>query len=116
MKKFTSAFLTLAVIWNSICVLSIAATESKSEKPAITNIFMQLGSDITQRNLTWFSLSRDLGVVTYAKASEMIEGAFPENATKVGAYRANSLRSFKSGYYYNKATMTDLLPGESYCY
>ena len=54
---------------------------------AITNIFMQLGSNITERNFTWFSKSNETGYITYAKSDDVIDGKFPSNAKKVAATR-----------------------------
>lgn len=103
---------------------TVCGEEDPNALAPITNIFMQLGGDITQRNYTWFSTSTETGYITIAKASDMVDGAFPADATKVAAtrdvtsytFRDGVTYAFKEGYVNNKATVTDLVPGETYCY
>lgn len=88
------------------------------DPPKITNVVMQLGADESQRNFTWFSLSADDGKLTYAKADDLVDGAFPSDAAVIGATRdsADGEYSLKAYYYNNKATITGLEPDTLYYY
>ncbi len=88
------------------------------DPPVITNVVMQLGADESQRNFTWFSLKGDAGKLTYAKADDLVDGAFPSDATVVTATRdsAEGEFSLKAFYYNNKATITGLEPNTKYYY
>ncbi len=88
----------------------------EAPKGIITNIVMQLGSSLTDRNFTWFSTSSETGYITYATADELIDGKIPSTATKVAANRDGNGVSLKSGYYNNKATISNLVPGTTYYY
>ena len=90
----------------------------ENNAPQFTNISILLGSDSSQRNFTWFSLSGDVGKITYEKTSTMIDGEFSSNAKTVTATREHnsSVYSKKEYYYQNKAVMTGLEPGTEYCY
>ena len=81
----------------------------------ITNVVMQPGSDITQRNFTWFSQSGETGYITYAKTEQMYNGGFPANAVKVAATRDGD-KSLRPGFYNNKVTVSGLEPGAEYSY
>jgi len=86
--------------------------------PQFTNISMLLGSDSTQRNFTWFSLSPEQGKITYEKMETMIDGEFSSNAKTVTATREHDSSEYskKEYYYQNKAVMTDLETETEYCY
>ena len=86
--------------------------------PQFTNISMLLGSDSTQRNFTWFSLSPEQGKITYEKMETMIDGEFSSNAKTVTATREHDSSEYskKEYYYQNKAVMTDLETETDYCY
>ena len=88
------------------------------DPPVITNVVMQLGADESQRNFTWFSLKEDAGKLTYAKAEDFVDGAFPSDATVITATRdsAEGEYSLKAYYYNNKATITGLEPNTLYYY
>ncbi len=88
------------------------------DPPKITNVVMQLGADESQRNFTWFSLKEDAGKLTYAKAEDLVDGAFPNNATVLTATRdsAEGEYSLKAFYYNNKTTITGLEPNTKYYY
>ncbi|MBQ8747035.1 MAG: metallophosphoesterase family protein [Clostridia bacterium] len=81
--------------------------------PAFTNIVLQLGADESKLNFTWFSLDEGEGTITFAKASEMVDGAFPETATVVTAARTDSVKDY---YFANKATIEGLEPSTDYYY
>ncbi len=88
------------------------------DPPKVTNVVMQLGADESQRNFTWFSLKADAGKLTYAKADDLVDGAFPSDATVITATRdsAEGEYSLKAYYYNNKATITGLEPNTKYYY
>ena len=90
----------------------------ENNAPQFTNVSMLLGSDSSERNFTWFSLSSEEGKITYEKVGNMIDGEFSTNANIVAATREHdsSVYSKKEYYYQNKAVMTDLDPDTEYCY
>ncbi len=110
------AFVDVNYQLDNIMVYYEEAQEEEVTDGSITNIVMQLGGNITERNFTWFSTSSDTGYLTYAKADELVDGAIPATAAKITATRDGSGVSLKAGYYNNKATIKDLEPGETYYY
>ncbi len=92
------------------------AEEEEVTSTSITNIVMQLGSNLNERNFTWFSTSSETGYITYATADELVDGKLPADAAKVAATRDGDGVSLKAGYYNNKTTITDLVPGATYYY
>ena len=81
--------------------------------PKHSNIVINLGSDKSELNFTWFSISEEAGSILYAKESELVNGSLPTNAKSVDAQRTNSK---KENYYGNKATITGLEAGTTYYY
>ncbi len=100
------------------------ASEAKStiievnDAPQFTNVSMLLGSDLSERNFTWFSLSSDDGKITYEKVDTMVDGEFSDGAMVVNATREHdsSVYSKKEYYYQNKAVIKGLEPDTEYCY
>ncbi len=92
------------------------AEAEEATSAAITDIVMQPGSSLSERNFTWFSTSSETGYITYAAADELVDGKIPETATKIAASRDGSGVSLKAGYYNNKATIEGLEPGTTYYY
>ena len=90
----------------------------ENQPPAFTNTVMHLGSDLSERIFTWFSLDNGAGKVTYAKYADLIDGKLPANAKIATATRdhEDTEYSFKEFYYNNKATITGLEPDTKYCY
>ncbi len=90
----------------------------ENQPPAFTNTVMHLGSDLSERIFTWFSLDNGAGKVTYAKYADLIDGKLPANAKVANASRdhEDTEYSFKEYYYNNKATITGLEPDTKYCY
>ncbi len=90
----------------------------ETSPPAFTNTVMHLGSDLSERIFTWFSLSNGAGKVTYAKYDDLVDGKLPGNANVATATRdhEDTEYSFKEFYYNNKATITGLEPDTKYCY
>ncbi len=81
--------------------------------PAFTNIVLQLGENQSKLNFTWFSLDEGEGAITFAKASDMVDGNFPADATVVSAKRTDSV---KKHYFGNKVTIEGLEPSTDYYY
>lgn len=81
--------------------------------PKFTNIVLQLGSDESELNFTFYTISDGTGYVKYAKLSELVSGAMPANAAVAEALRTEGK---KLNYYANKATITGLEHGCVYAY
>ncbi|MBQ3146955.1 MAG: metallophosphoesterase [Oscillospiraceae bacterium] len=82
-------------------------------EPDQTNIVLQLGADKSQMNFTWFSKDETVGVIKFAKESELVGGQLPDGAASVTATRTDS---FKTGYVGNKVTITGLAADTVYYY
>jgi len=97
---------------------AVVSLHQVNDAPAFKNVAMLLGSDITQRNFTWYSLDGAEGKITYQKKSDMVDGDFSSDASVVTADRChdNSVYSNKEYYYQNEAVITGLEPGETYVY
>ncbi len=90
---------------------SLTATQTSATN-LFSDVSLTVGSDETQRNITWYSSVARGGGVYYAPTSEMSNGAFPTEAkfsTATATVTAN-----KPGYYSHKATLTDLTPDTDY--
>lgn len=81
--------------------------------PKQTNIVLQLGSNKSEINFTWFSLSDAKGVVYYAEEGKLVDGKLPADAKSATALRTESV---KTNYFANKATITGLEAGKVYYY
>ncbi len=97
---------------------AVVTIHEVNNAPAFTNVAMLLGSDETERNFTWYSLDGGVGKITYQKKTEMVDGAFSDDATVVTAGRCHddNVYSNKAYYYQNEAVITGLEPGETYVY
>ena len=82
-------------------------------EPDQTNIVLQLGADKSQMNFTWFSKDETVGVIKFAKESELVGGQLPDGTASVTATRTDS---FKTGYVGNKVTITGLAADTVYYY
>ncbi|MBQ8746347.1 MAG: metallophosphoesterase family protein [Clostridia bacterium] len=105
--RILSLFLILSML------LPCAVSAAQEDVPAFTNIVLQLGADQSKLNFTWYSLDDGEGTITFAKAADLVDGAFPADATVVTAARTASV---KKSYYANKATIEGLLPETEYVY
>ncbi len=92
---------------------SVVTILEKVTPPTQTNVVLQLGSDKSEINFTWFSLSEADGVIYYAEESELTDGKLPADAKSV---KANRTPSVKTNYFGNKGTVTGLEAGKTYYY
>lgn len=74
---------------------------------------MNMGSDKSKMNFTWYADSGKAGQVICAKESDLVNGAMPDNAQHAQAAVASTGRST---YYSNQATVTALEAGTTYAY
>ncbi len=118
MKKFMSLLLTFAMVCSLVVSVPVWAdtTEESATLPVITNISLHIGADPSQRNLSWFSTDETIGVVAWAKAEELVDGAIPADADSVIASRDVEGYSHKASYYHNKAVISGLEPNTVYYY
>ncbi len=103
----------LSLLLVLVFLLPCAVSAAEENVPAFTNIVLQLGADESKLNFTWYSLDDGEGTITYAKATDLVDGAFPSDASVATAARTASV---KKGYYANKATIEGLLPETEYVY
>lgn len=117
MKKLISLMLVLAMSVSLFAGISVSAAETvSSELAAITNISLHVGTDPSQRNLTWFSTSAEPGKIVWAKAEDLVDGAIPADAASAVATRDTQDYTHKAGYHNNKVVITNLEPETKYYY
>lgn len=118
MKRFISLLLTLAMVCSLVVTVPVWA-ETAEESIAldeITNISLHVGADPGQRNLTWFSTSAEPGMIVWAKAEDLVDGAIPADAESAVATRDTEEYTHKAGYHNNKVVITNLEPETKYYY
>jgi len=82
------------------------------ESAVISDIVLGVGSDESQRNLAWYSSADTAQVAQIAKASDVVDGVFPADATTVAATGGPTT----SGEYNRFATLTGLEENTVYTY
>ncbi|MCD7950013.1 MAG: metallophosphoesterase [Erysipelotrichaceae bacterium] len=78
------------------------------------SVNLTVGSDETERNITWYADSSETGQLQVCKYAQLVSGAFPESGyttIDVDAQVSNN-----SGYYYFQATISDLEENTKYAY
>ena len=78
-----------------------------------TDVIMNVGSDATERNLTWYSNYDTTGWVQYAKAEDMDGDAFPQEYKSA---KARVAKASEKGSYVYKTTMRGLEANTEYAY
>ena len=85
-----------------------------AEPHGFDSLMMNVGSDETERNLTWYTRSESVSEVQLAKAADMNGDKFPDTYS---AFSADTARAGNApGKYTNKATITGLLENTEYVY
>lgn len=87
--------------------------EEPEDNVTQTDIAMNLGSNESEMNFTWYADTTTAGEVIVAKASELVNGVMPVDASR---FRAVVSSTGKSGYSSNQTTVTDLESGTVYAY
>lgn len=77
------------------------------------SVTLTMGSNETERNLTWYANTEVVGEVQYALKSAMVNDEFPVNYNTAAAASAEAN---ESGFYTNQATMTGLTANSEYVY
>ena len=85
-----------------------------AEPHGFDDVVMSVGSDETERNLTWYTRSTDAGEVQVAKAEDMNGDKFPDTYSTFSATTEKAVNS--PGEYSNKATISSLLENTEYVY
>ena len=101
----------LVLLVVSFSDLGITAYTAELSDNGIKTVSLGVGQNETERNITWHTDSAELGKVQYAEKNG---DTFPEEYFEANAsclYSAND-----SGYYINKATITNLKPDTEYVY
>jgi len=94
------------------------AESELAQTEAVKNVAVNTGSDEHSVNFAWYAKSNKPGCVQIAPASDT-RGAFPvEQALTIPSTQANEAytKFYSSTYYSNKATFSDLQPGQNYVY
>lgn len=109
-KKWIAAFGLAACM--SAAALPVCAADTDGGKA--DSIVLNVGSDETELYLNWYSNSGTTGTVQWARKADLMEGEeFPAVYQEFAAVTAPSS---KSGYYSNKANITDLEANTEYIY
>ena len=98
---------TSSDVWFDMSELSLSKAV-----PEVSDISLSMGADQSQMNFTWHCTTQDDGTLRIAKASELEDGAMPQNAA---TYTATSQLN-NDGKYTNKAIAADLEAGVKYAY
>jgi hypothetical protein len=106
----TGANNTLADVVDTFTLNNIHAPAAPEQ---VTDLVVNVGTDETQRLVTWYSASDETGEVQLATASAMTGTDFPATYQSFAAVRSNS--SF-NGFYTYKASVTGLEPNTDYVY
>ena len=93
--------------------LKTVPTPDEPVAASITDLVLNIGADETKRNLAWATNSGVAEVVQLAKKSELIDGAFPANAT---TFAVTSETSNQAGLTARKASITGLVEDTAYTY
>ena len=94
---------------NELSLLRTDYTTLYVDVPVLT-----VGTDVTERNLAWFSGNSDAGEVRLAKASEIVNGAFPSTYR---TFTVTSKAAVNASQRYAKSTtLTGLEPDTDYAY
>ena len=97
--------LVILMLLQVVMVIPASATDAD-----FTDVLMNVGSDETERNLSWYSKSKGAAEVRYGKSTD---GTLPANYMSA---KAVAVQSHKEGYYVYQATMTALEENTSYVY
>ncbi len=78
------------------------------------SVNLTVGSDETEKNITWYANSSATGQLQVCKYAELINGEFPESGYTT--IDVNGTASNNDGYYYFQTTITDLEENTKYAY
>lgn len=78
----------------------------------VSDVVLNIGSDQSERNITWYSDDTNAGTVQLAKKSDFVNGEFP---TEYKSFTATTSTS-SDGLTVNKATITGLEENTEYVY
>ncbi len=81
-------------------------------KYTVSDLVLNIGSDASERNVTWYSDDSAAGTVQLAKKSDFVNGEFPTNYQEFQATTSTS----SEGLTINKATITGLEENTEYVY
>ncbi|GAA1313910.1 hypothetical protein Psi02_64600 [Planotetraspora silvatica] len=107
----TAAFLGLGVV---ATVGSLAAPASAAESATLTGIILGVGSNESQRTVTWYSSADTAQKVQLAPTAQVANGEFPADAPTFDATGAANIAT--SGGFNRHATITGLKEDTAYSY
>ena len=107
LKRTSALGILLVILMLLQVVMMIPASATDAD---FTDVLMNVGSDETERNLSWYSKSKGAAEVRYGKSTD---GTLPANYMSA---KAVAVQSHKEGYYVYQATMTALEENTSYIY
>lgn len=79
----------------------------------VSDVVLNIGSNSSQRNITWYSEDAKAGTVQLAKKSDFVNGEFP---TQYQSFKAKATLSSDGLLTVNKATISDLEENTAYVY
>ncbi|MFD3457966.1 fibronectin type III domain-containing protein, partial [Streptomyces sp. NPDC058691] len=106
----TAAFLGLSVALGS----GLATPASAADASTITGIVLGVGSNESQRTVTWYSSADTAQKVQVVPTAQLVNGEFPADATTFDAIGAANIAT--SGGFNRHATITGLKEGTAYSY
>jgi hypothetical protein len=104
---------TSSDVYFDMTSLTTVPTPDEPVAASVTDLVLTIGADETKRNLAWATDSGVAEVVQLAKKSELVDGAFPANAT---TFAATSETSNQSGFTARKASIANLEESTTYAY
>ncbi|GIM91458.1 purple acid phosphatase family protein [Paractinoplanes toevensis] len=105
-----AAFLGLGVAFGS----GLAAPAFAADSATLSGIILGVGSNETQRIVTWYSSADTAQQVQLAPTSSLVDGAFPASAVTFAASGAANIAT--SGGFNRHATLTGLKENTGYSY
>lgn len=106
----TAAFLGLTVALGS----GLATPANAADTSAITGIVLGVGSNESQRTVTWYSSADTAQKVQVVPTAQLVNGEFPDGATTFDAIGAANIAT--SGGFNRHATITGLKENTAYSY
>lgn len=91
---------------------SLVPVSKVAGAPTLSDIVLGIGSDETQRNLSWYSSTDVAQVVEFAPSSDVVGGTFPSSSVKVDATGGATT----SGEFNRFATISGLTANTVYSY
>ena len=110
LRIFKVGFIAALIILLFAATLASAEGDKVLSDSAFSSVIMNVGEDQTQRNITFYAKTRDIGEIRYGKAEN---GKLPDDYSVAKTICA---KASKPGYYLYKATLSGLEADTTYVY